>query len=964
MRFRVNGVLLFPILLTLVGLTAEPADATLTLRAEANPNPAEPGELVEVQISVSSTATTGNLTLRIPWPAGLQSFPIVTAGGGCSGSCSVGELLDWDLAPLGPGETVSVAFNEAVASGTDGSTITIPIALLDGGANVANLSLAIEVQADSPLEIAVDPLADPVVSGSLLAYEIVYGNNGADAAADAELSFPIPAGSQFHSATGGGVHVGGTVTWDLGSLGPNSGARERVTVQVDPLAGGTLLLVDAAALSGTVSFQSRESRATALSRVDSGTLLLAAEINPDPAGAKELLETQITLTNTGAGLTGSLTLQMWWPGEELQGFPIVTGGGGCSGSCSVGEYMFWDLGVLGPGITQTVSFNEAVGSISSGTLIPLEIELFEGGRQARNVSHTVLVQSDSPLELTLDPLSDPVDSGSRLVYEIVYGNNGSAAASSTVMSLPLPAGGQFVSATGDGVHSGGTVTWNLGNLPPNTGGRERLIVQIGALADGTLLEIDAATLSGTVNFLPRVTRARAVSRVGTDVIELAAEIDPDPVNANEMLEAQISVANPGVAVTGNLALQIWWPGEELQGFPIVTGGGGCSGSCSVGEYMFWNLGALGPGASQVVSFNEAALNVPDGTLVPFEIELFEGGQPVRTVSHTVLVQSDSPLELAVEPLPDPVAPGGSQVYEIVYGNRGSAAATAELTFPIPAGTELQSASGGGVLVGDTVIWNLGTLPADSGGRQQVNVAAGALPNATLLEVNAATLAGEINFQARESRARAVSRVDSVSLQLSADISPNPIQFGENLDAQIHISNPAAGVTGNLILQARWSGEELQGFPVVVGGGCSGSCSVGEYVVWDLGPLGPGASFDVSFNEDVLNVGTGTLIPIEIELFEGGLPARTHSETVLFHPFADFDGDGEADILDFDDDNDGMPDWWEELHGLNPFDPADANQDPDGDGLTNLEEFLAGTDPNVSEGIIFVDGFESGDTSAW
>src|SRR5439155_5667946 len=41
----------------------------------------------------------------------------------------------------------------------------------------------------------------------------------------------------------------------------------------------------------------------------------------------------------------------------------------------------------------------------------------------------------------------------------------------------------------------------------------------------------------------------------------------------------------------------------------------------------------------------------------------------------------------------------------------------------------------------------------------------------------------------------------------------------------------------------------------------------------------------------------------------------------------------------DSDGDGMPDWWENLYAptLNP-NVADADQDPDGDGLTNLQEF--------------------------
>jgi hypothetical protein len=39
------------------------------------------------------------------------------------------------------------------------------------------------------------------------------------------------------------------------------------------------------------------------------------------------------------------------------------------------------------------------------------------------------------------------------------------------------------------------------------------------------------------------------------------------------------------------------------------------------------------------------------------------------------------------------------------------------------------------------------------------------------------------------------------------------------------------------------------------------------------------------------------------------------------------------------DHDGMPDLWEKRAGLNPNDPTDANGDRDGDGYTNLEEYL-------------------------
>ncbi len=68
--------------------------------------------------------------------------------------------------------------------------------------------------------------------------------------------------------------------------------------------------------------------------------------------------------------------------------------------------------------------------------------------------------------------------------------------------------------------------------------------------------------------------------------------------------------------------------------------------------------------------------------------------------------------------------------------------------------------------------------------------------------------------------------------------------------------------------------------------------------------------------------------------------------------ADTDGDGASDSLevalgmnplDPDQDNDGMADGWEEEHGLD-WETDDSMLDPDLDGMDNLAEYLADTDP--------------------
>lgn len=69
--------------------------------------------------------------------------------------------------------------------------------------------------------------------------------------------------------------------------------------------------------------------------------------------------------------------------------------------------------------------------------------------------------------------------------------------------------------------------------------------------------------------------------------------------------------------------------------------------------------------------------------------------------------------------------------------------------------------------------------------------------------------------------------------------------------------------------------------------------------------------------------------------------------------ANSDNDSAGDVCDdypqnpqetTDSDNDGMGDNFETTHGFNPLNPADASQDADQDGISNLAEFNAGSNP--------------------
>jgi pectate lyase len=74
---------------------------------------------------------------------------------------------------------------------------------------------------------------------------------------------------------------------------------------------------------------------------------------------------------------------------------------------------------------------------------------------------------------------------------------------------------------------------------------------------------------------------------------------------------------------------------------------------------------------------------------------------------------------------------------------------------------------------------------------------------------------------------------------------------------------------------------------------------------------------------VASVRTGTGRIIDSPADVGGYPAYAAA----------------ARPADWDTDGDGIPDAWELANGLNPNDPSDGNRDRNGDGYTNVEEYL-------------------------
>ena len=210
----------------------------------------------------------------------------------------------------------------------------------------------------------------------------------------------------------------------------------------------------------------------------------------------------------------------------MEGLQELVEGGSIGGGvlCEVAQ---WALGTLPPGRSVTVSFQPVVASAAAnGALIPWSAWLVEDGNTWVLESDTVQVGSQA-LTLSIDEDNDPVDTGDLLTYTVRYGNDSAGSTTGTTLRFPIPDGTTFVSATGwpepaslgppPVLVSDGVVSWDLGTLQARSLGQQQVVVQSnGGLAEGDLIEVDYAEISGSNNSLPTQQRASNVARIGPD----------------------------------------------------------------------------------------------------------------------------------------------------------------------------------------------------------------------------------------------------------------------------------------------------------------------------------------------------------------------------------------------------------------------------------------------------------------
>ena len=620
-------------------------------------HPAAPGWRLSGFVTVTNPGPVARdlVSLELRVPPGLAGFADsgVTGGGDCPlASCEAGERITWSIGTLPAGASRVFSLVPVVASGSAaGSVLPWEMRLADGtGENLRTMaSVLVKDEGDVSMVLALRGDREPLSNGESTTWRIVWGNRSlANITQNTEVVLHVPPELTILSASDGGQFTagGGEVRWDLGNTLPGESGQLSVRLlSATGLPQGALLSLRGEIRDGSGRLAEA---ARALWIRDNPPLDVAVALSPGAASGGERVDLELTVSNPSTLERNLVSVQLRYPtGFDSVVDNRITGGGDCPlAACDPGELITWNIATLPAGAAVTFSVPVTMGTgTRAGSIAQWEAVVVDGSGERLRAAAAVSTSSSPILELELAADADPTAPGELLTWKLTYSNRDPATtAAGARLSVTLPEGMQFVSASGDEtVDPFGVVSWNLGDLAPGTIGQRELLVRTDALSEpGTLFDLQSR-IDAQGHLQNRASRAIVAESLAPLALEVVAV--PAALNPGDATEVQWKVTNNSPLDRFLVQLQARVP-TGVNPIPEgdVGGGGTCPlSSCDPGELITWDLGTIPAGGTVTLTVPETIVSTAGLGLLVRQRAWLTDGLDARAVAHLpVMVGTPTP----------------------------------------------------------------------------------------------------------------------------------------------------------------------------------------------------------------------------------------------------------------------------------------------------------------------------------
>ncbi len=575
------------------------ADLSVALTATPNPAPIEGDVTFTTTVTNLGPSTASSATASLPLPAGFTFVSATSSVGTATFANGTASAAFGDLA-VNAQATLTVI---AQASQLGPTTLTAVAASTNIDPNPGNNSSSTTVTVAPAADLAVTAAASAarVVAGGDLQYQITLANAGPDAASGVVLSDTLPGSVLLVSATSDQnvtpTMANGVVTLVLDSLA--AGATALLTIEVQTTGPPQQTITDTASVTSQTLDLSPgdESSSVATQIVGQSDLGISASVTPSSAYVGENLVYTLTATNAGPFDEPNAVVSAQLPSDMQFS----------SGSTSLGSppnvdaqgLLTANIGDLAAGSTAVVSVSLIPGSAEVGAF-PLSFQIqgqnIDPNAANNTATATVQVAAAAALAIQIAPPAAPAYDQVPWTYNLVVTNPGPCPATGVVVSAPLPAGSQFLSATSAGSSPslvGNTITDPLGALA--VGATATIAITVEPLAAGSLTTL--ATVNGNqLNPNPAGAGGSLTVNVAPSA-NLAVSLAAAPASALTgrpiTFGATVSNQGPDPATGVTLSLPIP-PGFVYDSTSAAT-------SAIEANQVVANLGILAPGATATVS---------------------------------------------------------------------------------------------------------------------------------------------------------------------------------------------------------------------------------------------------------------------------------------------------------------------------------------------------------------------------